>query len=505
MGPVNIFISCAHEDEKSLQELKKHLSILQRSKLITIWSKPSPLLATDWKDVEQGISKYLESADIILPLISNSFLKSDYYLRLMERALERYDSEKVSVIPILLTSVDLEETPLKGLPVLPTRGKAVTEWQDRDEVFVNIVEGVRKAVTTFRISSLAREEPSTTREKLSTNIQDEQMKSIAFKEPIEKWESDDELREIAKLLQRRKQLHHHTVLVLGARAGGLFRSNYFYEILQLFSDHTNKDLSRIEQFGECYPILKKYFSQMDAHSIIQTSLQDVATTKGDECLAQLLKQGYFDEIITTNIDDMLEQSLLQLKIKKYSDYEVLIPAMTKDDQIQVERSHPFRIIKLFGDFASRTYSIERDGPTSITNNQIVKSFLQPILARDILVIGLDPIWDKELLHAISAGSGAMWFVGEEISSEYSMITSFPQDRHVVYVEGRDGSYESFMTKLYNMLSENVSSNSQPHDDLLINVLQQLRAMEKSLQVVKDIVAKLESSKTDYSPNIQNEQ
>ena len=57
--------------------------------------------------------------------------------------------------------------------------------------------------------------------------------------------------DVARWLERRRIAGESTVLFLGAKAGGLFRSKPLYSTVQYFSPRTFNDLSRIEQFGEC--------------------------------------------------------------------------------------------------------------------------------------------------------------------------------------------------------------------------------------------------------------
>ncbi len=492
MGSISIFIIYMHEDKELLEilkELYKYLNVLKRTGLIDAWYDQSLQSGMDRK---RGINEHLESADIILPLIDNNFLMSDYYSNPeIKRALERLDAGEVSVIPILLTLVDLEETPFKQLPILPTEGKAVTEWQDRDEVLTNIAEGIGKAVTTIRISSLAKE-------KLPTIIQDEQTKDVTPKKTVEFRGCNADLEEIAAQLQQRKERHHRTALVLGARTGGFFRSSYLYEILRLFSPHHFSDLSHLEQFSECYSILARpLFNKVDTHSILQTSLQDVAVTKADIHLAKLAKRGYFDEIITTNTDDILEQSLLQIGMREYRDFEVFTPVGVMRSRLQTERSSSFRISKMFSNLASRNYDIDPDG----IGNRTIRNFVQPILAREILVIGIDPLWDKELLRAIPAGERVIWFVNEEAVPESSIIADLQQARPIEYVGGKNGGYEYFMTNLYATLLETSSLNASGDDS---NILHQLRVIQNELRTLKDQIADLQSSKINSSPSIQFE-
>src|SRR5579859_2558857 len=143
---ITIFISYAHEDEQLCRKLRKHLRLLERLKGVEVWSDHTIRGAAEW---ERGISLYLDTAQIILLLISPDFINSEHcYTIEMKRALERHEAEKTSVIPIILRPVLWENTPFAKLQVLPTDAKPVTSkgWYSQDYAFFDIVQGVRKVI-----------------------------------------------------------------------------------------------------------------------------------------------------------------------------------------------------------------------------------------------------------------------------------------------------------------------------------------------------------------------
>src|SRR6266446_8435368 len=102
--PVKIFLCYAHEDEKLKKELEKHLSLLKRQGFIDVWHDRDISAGAQWK---RDIDKYLNSANIILLLISPDFMYSDYcYSIEMQRAIERHEREEACVIPIILRHID---------------------------------------------------------------------------------------------------------------------------------------------------------------------------------------------------------------------------------------------------------------------------------------------------------------------------------------------------------------------------------------------------------------
>jgi len=72
---IDLFFSYAHHDEELRNELEIHLSMLKRNGLIRAWHDRR---ITAGKELEAEISEHLESADVILLLLSPHFLASDY-------------------------------------------------------------------------------------------------------------------------------------------------------------------------------------------------------------------------------------------------------------------------------------------------------------------------------------------------------------------------------------------------------------------------------------------
>lgn len=145
--PVKVFYSYSHKDEKLRNKLDNHLTLLQRQGLINEWTDRMIEAGEDW---EHEISAQLNTAQLILLLISDDFIASDYcYSVEMERALERHKNGEARVIPILLRPVDWESSPFGLLQALPKDAKPVTTWKNRDEAFKNIAQGIRVVIKEF--------------------------------------------------------------------------------------------------------------------------------------------------------------------------------------------------------------------------------------------------------------------------------------------------------------------------------------------------------------------
>jgi hypothetical protein len=145
-APAILFYSYAREDGPLRDELHNHLSSLHRQGLITSWHDRQILAGADWT---QDIDRHLESASIILLLISADFLASDYNYGIeMQRALERHRAGSARVIPILLRPCDWEQAPFADLQYLPRNGLPVTKWPSHDDAFREIARDIREVLST---------------------------------------------------------------------------------------------------------------------------------------------------------------------------------------------------------------------------------------------------------------------------------------------------------------------------------------------------------------------
>ncbi len=140
-GPVEVFYSYSHRDEELREKLNTHLSLLERQGVISGWHDRK---IGAGRDFDQEIKKSLESAGIILLLVSADFLASDYIYGIeLKRAMERHESGDARVIPIIMRPCDWPHAPFGKLVALPKDGKAVTSWHNRDEAFTDIARGIR--------------------------------------------------------------------------------------------------------------------------------------------------------------------------------------------------------------------------------------------------------------------------------------------------------------------------------------------------------------------------
>ncbi len=154
---VKVFYSYSHKDEGLRNELENHLAMLKREGVISSWHDREIGAGKEWNG---EINEHLNSADVILLLISSDFLASAYcYDVEMKRAMERHEAGDARVVPVILRACDWTGAPFSRLQAFPKDALPVKKWVDRDEAFLDVAEGIRKAVEELVVDSPAEEHP----------------------------------------------------------------------------------------------------------------------------------------------------------------------------------------------------------------------------------------------------------------------------------------------------------------------------------------------------------
>jgi internalin A len=140
--PIKAFISYSHKDtEEGLQALKAALAPHRRLHNLELWCDHAIDAGDTWK---KEIFKQLESADIVLCLISQDFINSDFCHQELETALENHHKGKQTVIPILWRHCYWEELPIASLQA------ASSDWiksqVDMDLAWTMVAKGLKPVI-----------------------------------------------------------------------------------------------------------------------------------------------------------------------------------------------------------------------------------------------------------------------------------------------------------------------------------------------------------------------
>jgi hypothetical protein len=140
-GLLKSFFPMHTKDEALRDELATHLRLLERQGVIAGWHDRRILAGHEWAGV---IDTYLQTAHIILLLVSADFLASDYCYDIeVQRAMARHEAGEARVIPVILRAVDWHSAPFGKLQALPKDGHPVTSWANHDEALLDVARGIR--------------------------------------------------------------------------------------------------------------------------------------------------------------------------------------------------------------------------------------------------------------------------------------------------------------------------------------------------------------------------
>jgi hypothetical protein len=161
--PIKIFYSYSHDDSDLRQKLDDHLAFLKRDDVI-LWHDRELYAGQEF---DPAIKKELNEADIILLLISSSFLSSFYCYEIeMRTAMDRHENGKAVVVPILLSDCVWEDAPFAKLIMGNSDAKPINNpkhWNTIDEAFTNVAKNLKTTVNIIKQRKEGDEEKNNTK------------------------------------------------------------------------------------------------------------------------------------------------------------------------------------------------------------------------------------------------------------------------------------------------------------------------------------------------------
>jgi serine/threonine protein kinase len=144
---IQVFISYSQKDDHLCDELLLHLAMMRRQGLVREWYD---------RRVDPGVDRLstieaeLERSEAVVLLVSADFIASDTcYDVEMRRACEKHDVGEGVVIPVIVRMCEWSYAPFARFSALPTNGKAVTSWPNRDEAWFDVTCGIRTTIVEF--------------------------------------------------------------------------------------------------------------------------------------------------------------------------------------------------------------------------------------------------------------------------------------------------------------------------------------------------------------------
>src|SRR5260370_12479999 len=238
----------------------------------------------------------------------------------------------------------------------------------------------------------------------------------------------DELKTLAKLIQSRKQDTPYVVL-LGSSLS--MTSEVLHDLgLQYWNDFNTQMQQR---------------SPNEWHSLLKGPLEKLHLQEGYRCLAQLLKDGYFNVILTANFDSYLEQALEEVSIPS-REREVLVKGEHTNAHIirALKSSQPrIKICLLRGRWQSKTIPNITE---TLQFDRELEEGLKDLLKEDMIVLGASDR-DIDINRSIPAKGGSIWYATPGLMDSNSVITTLQHSRPGGIVTEKDDYFNRFFCTL----------------------------------------------------------
>ena len=147
LPPIQAYCCYHPKNRKERDELEVHFAALKKQGELEIWHDQK---VTAGGDLEDEKNSYFSSAHIHLLFLSHYFFDNETCWNDMLQILTWNRAGHSCALPILVSPVDYEGSPVRRLQVLP-RNKALSQFTDRNLGYVEIVKGVREVMQVIRM------------------------------------------------------------------------------------------------------------------------------------------------------------------------------------------------------------------------------------------------------------------------------------------------------------------------------------------------------------------
>jgi S1-C subfamily serine protease len=242
-----------------------------------------------------------------------------------------------------------------------------------------------------------------------------------------------------RMRAKRKSGSHPYVLVLGAGAS--------------VSSGTNLNRTVVERVVGTFDLnaFDEYLAQSSSDerfAVLRELVEGAVPSRGYRCLADLIRAGYFDVILSTNFDPLLEDAVTQQQMRR-RDYVFLVHGVMNPEFIADQLDNPVprvKILKLHGDlfYYKFYYTGEEIDKFPPPIRRVLATYLND---RDILVVG-HSMRDRDINRCLKAKGDSIWHVGpnppEGEIAQYMKLRK--SETH--FFAGDDGNFDRFFVRLH---------------------------------------------------------
>jgi hypothetical protein len=202
--------------------------------------------------------------------------------------------------------------------------------------------------------------------------------------------------------------------------------------------------SKEEHLSQFYSVIE-HLEQEERYHWLYSCLQRVRPSQGHHYLAALVDRGYFNVVLSTNVDTCLEKTLGEIGAST-THYSVLnVDTELPDFYFEDDRS--VVIIKLYGDIGTTRFKLS-PSETCWWSDRL-RGVSRDALQKRVLMVGYDQRRDSDLFHIFPHTEGnPVWYVDDEEPPRADPLAVVAEKRTLFYVSGQDASFDVLFKDLY---------------------------------------------------------
>jgi hypothetical protein len=259
----------------------------------------------------------------------------------------------------------------------------------------------------------------------------------------------DKIKLLAELMRSRRESGESPyILVLGSGTSVTLGSKSLKRVVKAIAGSDDPEQETMDRFHKALDGL----SLLERYVILKKHFAETGVSAGYRRLAELVKEGFFDIIFTTNLDPFLEDSLAHSKSEATDFVRLICGEQGNAETMDILESEQPRvkIVKLHGDVHSRSFAFT---PSEISLfGSDGERVLRHYLGRDLIIVGHGPR-DYDINRAIEREGGSVWYVNQNPPSTDDIVYQAMRARGTQnnIISGEFGLFDRFFKALYNEL------------------------------------------------------
>ena len=204
---------------------------------------------------------------------------------------------------------------------------------------------------------------------------------------------------------------------------------------------------------------------------------------GYQALASLCAQNYFDLVLTTNMDPLLDDSLSAARLWR-RDYLLIVNGIIRPDRLALllsGQSPRVKVVKLHGDLFQR-FMAWTVPEMDVFLTEVAPHLKPAVAGRDFLVVGYS-LRDQRVRELVESAGGTVWFthptavpdhlqdheaIRAVVAAECAFETIFPALAKGLKLEVPKSRLDTARLELHS--SEPIAAGAQTMDDLMAATL-----------------------------------